>query len=405
MLRKVDFRNHPFASHADFKEAVLSSAVNEAKGLFPNGLSLRHLKVGQRDVYQLASIPQQLVIRKLTANIKRFVKVRQWSRNSIITNLINLLSEGVPYRVYRLDIAQFYASFDQKDLLAQLKTFPNLSPLSINLLHRLFDFYEKLGGKGLPTGLAISSVLADFMMREFDAQTLNRPEVYFYARYVDDILIITNTTAITKQKLVASLRANLPKGLSFHKSKVNIVEISQQATSTAVPPPTIAHCTFVYLGYKFSIHDSPTADRTRLVQVDIADHKVAKIKTRISRAFLAFTRDHNFPMLQERIQFLTSNFSLRDLNTGKNKLAGIYESFPHINCAPPVGLKALNRFLSASALSNHGRIAARSASLLSNAQKRRLMQNCFIRGHKMRIHRSYTPQRLAEIKECWKYGY
>jgi hypothetical protein len=406
VLRKVDFRNHPFASAADFKDAVLSSAVHEARGLFPQGLSMRNLKAGKRDVYQITSIPQQLVIRKLTANIKRFVELRQWSRSSIITNLVRLLSEGIPYRVYRLDIARFYASFDQKDLIANLKQCSGLSPQSFNLLQRLFAAYASAGGKGIPTGLAISSVLADFMMREFDAQVMNYPCVYFYARYVDDILIITNTTSKTKKEFIDSLRTNLPKGLSFHGSKEAIVQVPKQAPlSPVAPPPALAHFTFVYLGYQFSVHDSPKGDRSRLVQVDIAPQKVAKIKTRISRAFLAFSRDHDFLKLQARIQFLTSNFSLRDLNSGRKKLAGIYESFPHLNGDPSEGLIALNRFLSASVLSNRGRIASCSAQFLTRVQKGLLMQNCFVRGHKMRIHRAYTPQRLAEIRECWKYGY
>jgi hypothetical protein len=405
VLRKVDFRNHSFTSNAAFKDAVLSSAVNEAKGLFPQGLSLRSLKAGNRDVYQITSIPQQLVIRKLTTNIKRLVQLRQWSRNSIITNLVRLLSEGVPYRVYRLDIAQFYASFDQKELIAKLKQCSRLSPQSVNLLVRLSNCYASVGGKGLPTGLAISSVLADFMMREFDARALNRPEVYFYARYVDDILIITNTTSVARKEFLDSLRANLPKGLSFHSSKETVVQVQKQAPKSPAAQPAPAHFTFIYLGYQFSVHDSPKDDRSRLVRVDIAPQKVIKIKTRISRAFLAFTRDHDFLKLQARIQFLTSNFSLRDLNTGRKKLAGIYESFPHLNGDSSEGLLALNAFLSASVLSNRGRIAAQSAQLLTKAQKQLLMQNCFIRGHKMRVYRAYSPQRLAEIKECWKYVY
>jgi hypothetical protein len=51
MLRKVDFRTHPFASNALFRDAVVQLAVNSANGLFPNGLSMKHLKVGKRDVY------------------------------------------------------------------------------------------------------------------------------------------------------------------------------------------------------------------------------------------------------------------------------------------------------------------------------------------------------------------
>ena len=45
-------------------------------------------------------------------------------------------------------------------------------------------------GLGVPRGIGISSLLSEIYMRDLDDCIKKRPEVIFYARYVDDIFIL-----------------------------------------------------------------------------------------------------------------------------------------------------------------------------------------------------------------------
>jgi hypothetical protein len=400
MLRRIDYWNHPFVSDDAFRDAVLGSAVNSASSVLSQGLSIEHSKAGRRDLYQIRTVPDQLIVRKLAQNIKRLIRSRQWSRNSIIKNLIALLSEGVHYRIYRLDIRHFYGSFIPDDILAQIRSHTALSPQNCDLLERIFQLFAAIGGKGLPTGLGISAALSDFMMRDFDTHLSHNEAVYFYARYVDDILIVTNGSEKPSRFMSPLLRC-LPKGLSLNDDKVKIADAPLKSSPAL---PTVRPLKIDFLGYAFSVDSPPQSKTFRPVKVDISAKKIAKIKTRISRSFLAFAKKQDFPLLEARIKFLTTNFDVKDPNTRARKLAGIYESFPHIRCSPPEALEDLNRFLAASVLGNTGRPPSHPTRHLTNRQKRTLMGHSFIKGHEKRIFSHFSRQRLSEIKECWKHG-
>ena len=400
MLRRIDFWNHPFVSDDAFRDHVLRAAEKSANSVLSQGLPFEHIKAGNREIYRLRKIPDQLIVRKLTQNIKRLIRVRQWSRNTVIKNLIKLLSEGLHYRIYRLDIKKFYSSFIPGDVLAKIRGRTALSPLSCDLLERIFQLFAAIGGQGLPTGLAISAALSDFMMIEFDNYIRNNDAVYFYARYVDDILIVTNGSEKPK-RLLHQLVKQLPGGLSLNYDKVRIADAPQKAPAAS---PNARPLKIDFLGYAFSVNTPPDKKIFRPVKVDISPRKIAKIKARISRSFLSFVENKDFLLLEARIKFLTSNFDVLDPTTGARKLAGIYESFPHIRCSPPEGLESLNRFLAGAALGGKGRVFSRSAPHLTSKQRRKLMAYSFTKGHELRIFCHFSRHRLAQIKECWKYG-
>jgi len=377
-LRRVDFRNHSFVSNDAFKEAVLCAAVEAANGIFPRGLLLEHFQAANnRDVCHLASISDQLVVRKLTRNIRRLFRMHQWSRDAIIMNLTSLLSEGLKYRIYRIDIKSFYASFDQNDVIDQVKRCTILSPLSFSILAKLMVVYKSIGGIGLPTGLSISATLADFMMRDFDARFRNDAEIYFYARYVDDILILTNGNEKPKA-FMRYLKSALPNGLALNSCKTKIVDSPQKA---ATPSAAVVPLKVDYLGYTFTVNDVPDKNKFRIVNIDMSSRRERRLKTRISRAFISYTKDRDFALLESRIQFLTSNYMIFDPSTGNRILAGIYVSFRHITCKTSSALNSLDRFLRISVLSKNGRISSITSSLFTGKQKRRLLTCSFVRGH------------------------
>ncbi len=310
MIRKSDFKDFPNLVIPAIRLAAVNDAINSAHQLFHGQNPLTRFRTKSKDIYQIKDLPTLLVVRKLRRNIQQVVELRQQGRKFIITNLTHLVSEGVPYRLYRLDVEAFYESFDSGAVVRKLEALPKLSPLSKKLLRSLFDSYIASGGKGIPRGIALSATLSELMMKEFDDALKTHEGVHFFARYVDDILIITGG-AENEREFLDKLKRMLPAKLSLNETKKRI------CTAPRFDRPAKKACailSFDYLGYQFSVSNPAKASRTtkqqfRDVAIDIASSKLAKIKTRIVRSFLSFNANHDYPLLALRIKYLTSTLT------------------------------------------------------------------------------------------------
>lgn len=403
MLRKSDFRDHTSLQNEEIKRKVLASAADMAEQLFNGVNPLVSVKSNSKTLYLTKDIAPKLVLRKLRTNIHQVVPLKSPDRNFVITNLVHFLSEGVPYQVYRLDIKSFYESFRIEDVRRVVHDLDRLSPLSKRLISRLFTLYQDDGGIGLPRGTTLSATLSEIMMRDFDATILCRCGVYFYYRYVDDIIVITNGNE-NASEFLKMIQASLPQGLALHDKKKRICKVERLHKLGAIKRRRLE---FDYLGYHFAVFD-PIKKSTlkanqafREVTVDIAPGKIAKIKTRIVRSLLAFHADKDFSLLSLRFKYLTSNISVKDLNRNTHKLAGIYHNYPHITTATSTGLTELDRFLRIAVTSRRGRVFSRTGPFLSNRQKQALLRCSFTRGHQRRIFSHFSPVYIRKVIECW----
>ncbi len=165
VLRKHEFRNVPVASHKSFRDAILTDAAASAATCF-NAPSnpLTSFPLRGKLVYRLVRLQDELVLRQLVRNLKRCMPRAGEGRSQIVTNLSLLLAEGVPYRVYRLDVRSFYESFQKNEVLKVLKEVSKLSPQSKTLTETLLNSHTAMGGIGIPRGLSLSAVLSDLLM-------------------------------------------------------------------------------------------------------------------------------------------------------------------------------------------------------------------------------------------------
>jgi hypothetical protein len=89
---------------------------------------------------------------------------------------------------------------------------------------------------GIPQGLAISNILANIYLNEFDEKISQQCEYYY--RYVDDILLVCNENK--SRDLYTKIKNDLQRiGLSLNSEKTKTLEI---------------HKTFDFLGYKIGKH-------------------------------------------------------------------------------------------------------------------------------------------------------
>jgi hypothetical protein len=409
LLQIGDERKYPSIKFEINKIAQLNAAVSFAHTEIASLNPLSSFQQSGRTVFQAKQLAHQLVLRKLSENLRYVAGISTQSRESIVSNLVHMLSEGVPYRIYRLDIKSFYESFSKSEVLDKVNSLNRLSPLTKRNIEILLTHHSSIGGQGIPRGLALSAHLSELMMKDFDTALIVHPQIYFSARYVDDIVILTDPSATEKSifQYVKSLKF-FPNGLVFNlrKTKVGVFTECVQP-SKAGETPLAKPIELDYLGYNFVIKEPIHINKLgknkqrRDVAVDIADSKSTRIKTRIIKSLLGFSVDKNFELLSRRLRFLTTNFSVRDAKTGRPNLAGIFYSYPLLTSRKK--LKSLDDFLRCAVLSKTGMVFSKSGPLFSNTQKRELLRYSFVTGHSTKTFMHFNGVAIGEIQECWKY--
>ena len=271
--------------------------------------------VNGQPAHSINALCQDLVLRKISRTIKQLYYIRPGNRNSIIKHIITLLNENTDLWVLRLDVHHFYESINCERLITDLKAKGRISAQTLMLLDNLLATDSISGISGLPRGLNVSAMLSEFYMKYFDIELRKFPGVYYYARYVDDIIVfcISKEARETVSKYIEEELAKLSLTLNNEKT------IFWESNSTKE---------FVYLGYAFK--------KTReQVAVTIAPEKLKKIKTRITKSFVRFAKDGKYDELLMRIKYLTGNFRLHQLNRMVPISVGLYYNYKYItnhNC-------------------------------------------------------------------------
>ena len=384
----------PQANRDSFRETLGQNSLLISDSYLRNCSVLSKITISKKTAYTVPLLEHQLIVRKLNQNLKKSFKSHEKNRNSIIKRLNLFLQETIPYNVYRLDIANFYESINQDYLLNLINQNYYLCTHSKGLVSEIFNQFNALNGTGIPRGVMISSTLAELTMSSFDKEIAKDKDIFFFQRYVDDIIIITSGREDTK-KFQLSLEKKLPIGLTFNKKKTKILKIKKD-----ISKHELILGDFDYLGYNFTIHSNKEKSSPRKIEIKISVNKINKIKSKIIRSFLSFKKDQNFNLLIDRINFLSSNFSIYDRKKSKNKIAGIYYSYPsltnEVRC-----LKNLDSYYRHIVLSRNGLLHLNIYSSLTSHQKRELLKISFSKGYTEKIFNNFSGVKINEIQECW----
>ncbi|NMN37728.1 antiviral reverse transcriptase Drt3a [Pedobacter sp. SG918] len=352
------------------------------------------------DYYFLEDISQKLLLRKLNDNIKRIYKDEQANRKFIVQQVKTLLSETAPFWVIKTDIKSFYESIDRNRILRKLKNDAMLSYYSIFLLRKIFENPEITSEPGLPRGLNISSSLSEIYMRNFDKAIQRHADVYYYARFVDDIVIFLNSkqTAVDLFENLNLIISNEKLELQINKDKTELIDgLNFKILKKGYNRRPI-HNSIEYLGYKFYLNENENKRENKL-QISIADKKVKKIKTRVIKSYLDYTKTNNFELLKKRIKFLTGNYGISKNNDGSILKAGIYFNYTHINDLEV--LRRLNIFHKKIIYSRTGSLGIKLNLKLSNIQREALKRHCFVAGFRNKTYNSFTYAEMGQIIKCW----
>lgn len=275
-------------------------------------------------------------VKQLQFNIKKIFNVKQGDRHIILSQIKLLLNNTFPKYVIRTDIDKFFESIPQDQLLQKIENDNILSLTSRKMIKDIISEYENLKDKtiyeegfGIPRGIGISSYLSELYMKEIDNRIKIIPDVIYYARYVDDILIIINPISNKK-------------GISYYFSEINdIVKdngLNLKAESDEkciLGDLTINNkCDFDYLGYRINIRRWIDTDGGKKVYCKalfgLSNNKKEKIKDRICKIIQYFNSKSEHDISKARkdlllcLKFICGNMKLKGAKNGVK--IGIYYS-------------------------------------------------------------------------------
>ncbi|MCF5315038.1 hypothetical protein GIW11_18210 [Pseudomonas syringae] len=364
------------------------------------------MSIAGKQGYAFTNLQSELISRLVAKNIKINYKIKQANRQTVIGNAISLLKEGGAYHIYRFDIKSFYENIDRKLIFNKLMVDAKCSWQTLTLLSELFDVLSFLGIDGLPRGLGISSALSELALHSFDSKIKHMPEVFYYGRFVDDILIITSGHT-SRKNFEDELNAVLFDGLEFHEGNkrtyIAVPKSKDDATSEVFN-------SFEFLGYEFKVFNrnnsiNQSKYNQRKVLIDISSSKVDKVKARLISSFCSYISGAQgyteYQLLKYRIKALAGNYHITDPISGINIKTGIYYNYIHKNNNHQCALKALDSFLHGMLFSTSHPLSFRITRCLTLSQRRELAGYSFSSGFKKARFHSFTYQILKSVKECW----
>lgn len=320
-------------------------------------------------------------IKQVQQNIRSIYKVKQENRSQIISQLMTLLGDPLPKWVLRLDVKSFFESIPHKMLLEKLSKDAVLSHTSQRVIQRILSEYRRVSQSdvGIPRGVGVSAYLSELYMRDFDKIVNQLDNIIYYARYVDDIIVIFSPYNIkTIDDVLLLIEGELKKiHLSANREKVSLHDIST---------PKNEH--FEYLGYKIYLGSGH-------VKTKMSSKKLTKYKERIRLSFCEFDKhyalDYNraSKLLYCRIKFLTGNTRLH--NSKKYILTGIYFSNEHLTDYSD--LNALDAYL---------RHLIDSNPRIKVGLKTRLQTLIFKKGYIEKAFYLFSTNELAKMTKAWK---
>ena len=238
------------------------------------------------------TLEQKIVLKYINEYLKDKLSIKLETPNEKVQKLYTYLKEYDNYDniiIYKFDIKNFFPSITKEDLYSKLNN--KIDRNILNLIKNCYntpiipnskgkekedykqnDKYKVDKTKGLHQGVAISNILSEFFLTEFDEKIKNIPNIK-YLRYVDDIMIIKDKKddKCIKTLLEESLKKILEKSLKKIKLEINEKKYDKF---------TIKENPIKFLGYELKYNENK-----KIFNISIAEDKLKKKLTEICKQF------------------------------------------------------------------------------------------------------------------------
>lgn len=344
----------------------------------------RQIQKNGKNVVFFSDWRANVILRNIDSQLRSGYGIHFPDRIEIVRQLIRLVDERAFAEVIRTDVKGFFESISYELVLQQIREDRRVCNQTLSLLFRLKEMLPATM-KGLPRGLPIASTMSEMFMGEIDRTIRSVPGVYFYMRYVDDIVLLSYGPRGSVLKEIAA--AMTEHGLVLNSEKTEVVASGSQD-----------RLEISYLGYTLS---ASFIQKKAPITVSISQEKVKKIKSRIISALLAFGRDRDFSLLKDRIHFLADASPVFSKGRIQGALRrGLFFNYNLINEVD--ALKELDSFKAAAIYSNRPGFSRKASLHLSGEQKRILASISFLRGYEQKRRKSFSGHRMTKIMEAFQ---
>ncbi len=339
--------------------------------------------ITDKPVYKIENKPEYFfALKQIQYNFRKLYKVKQANMFAIVSQIKGLLEDNFPKYVIRTDIQEFYESIPHDILLQKLNEENLLTFYSKKIHFQIINEYKRLScsNKGLPRGVGVSAYLAELYMRDIDNQIKSIPTVSYYARYVDDIIIVfTPLSTKDSRDYLAKIDEIIETKYSLTRNKAKTKSFDLVDTPTA--------CNLEFLGYQIQFGNGS-------IKLKLTSNKVARYKHRIDLvidSYLNYAKINEKKarkILVKRLKFLTGNTRL--LNNKKNILVGVFYSNNLLTDSSD--FKGLDSYLT-------HKIQSRISVVHLQT---RLAKYKFEEGFSSKRFSAFTTNELSDILEIWK---
>lgn len=274
--------------------------------------------------------------------------VKYSSRTRIINLLFNVLPVVKDMNDFVIVRADFKSFFDSVLVQYVYDNYIKDSLLKRNEKELLETYAKEF--KYCYAGLCLSNGMTEIVCRDFDERIrakLSQYGMFFYERYVDDILLIMNKF-ISKDKLLELMNStvqevfgNCPVKLATAPGKFSYISKRNMSEESSE--------TLSFLGYEFEIKNIKIGNKKRITfRYGITEKKRKKYRGIIERAIIQYSKDNNIELLRQRIKIFSARVVIGSTigsNTfnwfTKGVVANYNELQHHMNALMP----ATERFL------------------------------------------------------------
>lgn len=332
----------------------------------------------KKHLFTLPHLEDHLLIRQTSKILKRYLRLQSFSRDAEVRQLMSIIASEPNATILRTDIRSFFESVNFKSTLSDLRKSGFNNPSALKYLESFVQVGNEHGSLGLPRGLSISSLLADFSMRNFDKKAKLIRSCCYYCRYVDDILLVTTNKKI---EIIDEIKDILPNNLELNPDKTEKKQIG-------------ALDSVDFLGYSIDLKNPQN--------VQIAFSKISRAKKRIDLSFKKFLKERDFDLLCKRISFLSTNTIMQMSSREKPLIVGYRYSYPlATEDSVSSQMKELDNYYYGILNSHRYFVSKRLASVLTASQKKQLRYHSFYQAFQKRITYRLSPVEIQKIKQAW----
>jgi len=391
-------------------DEITRSASERAASVTPTLSILSKIDRSGKTVYFAGDLETDLILRATYSRLIHQYSVSLPNREDIISGIIEATSEACPFLVTKCDIRDFYGSLNSEPILNEILVNTRVSPDLKSILRAIYAATGASKSVAL-RGLALSTLVAELALKDFDREIRKIPGVHRYFRYADDIIIFS----IPATQVIHEVEKKLNRlGLELNSKS----EIEQVRTNPAkVTPPDSGFVEYTYLGYQFTVGEVVKQYRTREFNVSIAPAKVSKRTTRIFLSLHAFLRDLDGSLLIDRLNYLSTNRSVYKTKhargSRKEKIrTGLHYNYSRCGRYPAsqggrvrtshdaLELMKIDVVLKFALFSKNSEFSTRVAELSVGLQ-RQLQSISFVQGYKKRLMKRFTRERVGKICKVW----